>query len=69
MFHGDTVSVGDSGRALEMMVMAAQQRGCASCHKTAHLNMVKAANFVRWTIYHNFEFFKNISLEPSVRRC
>lgn len=36
-----------------MVVMAAQQRECASCHITALLTMVKMVSFVLCTFYHN----------------
>ena len=37
-----------------MVVMAAQQGDCTSCHWTALLKMVKMVNFMLCIVYHNF---------------
>lgn len=39
-----------------VVVMAAQQRECASCHRTIHLKMVEVIPFMLRVFYRNYIF-------------
>ena len=53
VFHGDSVSVWEDEKVLEMMVgMVARQCECAQCHRAVHLKMVKMVHFMVCLFYH-----------------